>query len=209
MERPHIQSVLEDPGAQGLARVYATAFLDAADSVGVEQALEEFESFLVDVLQRNPEFDRLLRSGMLGREERLRLLEQVVAPHASPLFASFLRVLARHDRLDILPVIFRRARQEHEKRVGQGRVQVTSARPLSGENLRTIEQRLAAALPFQPIIETRTDPSLLGGIVIRVGDTVYDGSLRTRMKQLRGRLREGSLHEIQSRRDRFSHPEGD
>jgi F-type H+-transporting ATPase subunit delta len=49
----------------------------------------------------------------------------------------------------------------------------------------------------------------LGGIVIRVGDTIYDSSLALRIKQLRERLRQRSLHEIQSGRDRFGHPEGD
>jgi F-type H+-transporting ATPase subunit delta len=58
---------------------------------------------------------------------------------------------------------------------------------------------------FEPILETRLDTSLLGGVIIRIGDTVYDSSLRTRMKQLHERLRERSLHEIQVGRDRFSH----
>ena len=55
----------------------------------------------------------------------------------------------------------------------------------------------------------QVDESLIGGLVIQVGDTVYDSSLRTRIKTLAGRLTERTLNEIQSGRDRFSHPEGD
>ena len=53
------------------------------------------------------------------------------------------------------------------------------------------------------------NPAILGGMVIRVGDTVYDSSLKARLRQLRGRLKQQATHEIQSGRDRFRHPEGD
>jgi F-type H+-transporting ATPase subunit delta len=72
----------------------------------------------------------------------------------------------------------------------------------------TIKSRLQSALAAEPIVIPSVDERLIGGLVIQVGDTVYDGSLRTRLKNLRQRLREGYLNEIQSRRDRFSHSEG-
>lgn len=203
---PH---VLEDPSAQAVARVYSKAFLDAAQSVGAEDALEEFTSFLDDVLSKNPQFEAILLSGIVRRDEKVELIDRVVAPHGSQMFTSFLRVLARHDRLELLPIILHESRIEHETRTGRGRVRVISAQPLSDASWQRLQQRLGASLPFEPILEAQTDPSLLGGLVIQVGDTVYDSSLRTRMRQLRGRLRERSLHEIQSGRDRFSHPEGD
>ena len=79
----------------------------------------------------------------------------------------------------------------------------------AGITPRNVEARLKELFPFQPVLEPAVDPSLLGGLRIRVGDTVYDGSLRARLKQLRHRVRERSLHEIQSGRDRFSHSERD
>jgi F-type H+-transporting ATPase subunit delta len=88
-------------------------------------------------------------------------------------------------------------------------VTVVSARPLPDEWRDRIRRRLEETLPFKPIIENKVDPGILGGLIIQVGDTVYDSSLQARMKQLRGRLRQRSLHEIQSGRDRFSHSEGD
>lgn len=204
-----VPSVLDDPGSQAVAKVYADAFLDAARSAGVEGELEEFGSFMQDVLSSNAEFDRLLRSPMVNRDDKLRLIDRVVAPRGTPLFTNFLRVLARHQRLDLLPVILKRAQVEHEKRSGRRRVQVTSARPLSDDARRAIQDRLASVFPFQPILEVQTDPVLLGGLVIRVGDTVYDGSLRTRLRQLRARLRERYRNEIQRGRDRFRHSTGD
>ncbi|MGH7198996.1 MAG: ATP synthase F1 subunit delta [Planctomycetaceae bacterium] len=204
-----IKSVLEDPSAQAVARVYAEAFLTAAESIGAENALEEFQSFLDDVLDRNPEFKSILLSGIVGRDEKVGIIDRAIAPHGSEFFVNFLRVLARHDRLGLLPLVLQQSRTRYEEHLGRRRVQVISAGPLSDDMRERIRRQLAESLPFEPILETHTDPSILGGIVIQVGDTVYDSSLRARMKQFRARLRQRSLHEIQSGRDRFSHHAGD
>ena len=204
-----IRSVMEDPSAQAVARVYAEAFLEAAKSVGVEEALEEFASFIEDVVEPNPQFEQMLLSDFLGRDEKVDLIDRAVAPYGSELFVNFLRVLVRHDRMNLLPLILEESRKRHERETGRRRVQVTSATPLSEAAVSRIGQRLHERFAFEPIIDSQTDPSLLGGLVIQVGDTVYDGSLRTRLRQLQDRIRQRSLHEIQSGRDRFSSPEGD
>ena len=91
---------------------------------------------------------------------------------------------------------------------GKKMVLVRSAFELTDETLSSIKQRLSDTLGFSPVLQTSIDQSVIGGLVIQVDDTVYDGSLRTRLKQLRGRLSNRSIHEIQSGRDRFSYPEG-
>jgi F-type H+-transporting ATPase subunit delta len=200
--------VLEDPSAKAVARVYTQAFLDAAPSVGVENALEEFTSFVDDVLNPHPEFARLLTSEVIGKDDKLQLIERVVAPRASQLFTNFLRVLARHERLDLLPLILGEAWLLHEARSGKKRVTVRTAVKLSDGQLNDIKARLAAALSLDPVLIPEVDESLIGGLVVQIGDTVHDGSLRTRIRDLSHRLRERYLHEIQSGRDRFSHSAG-
>ena len=205
-----IASVMEDPSAVQIARVYAKSFLGAAEAtIGVAAALEEGQSFVDDVLKRNADFERLLVSPTINRGDKLKLIERVVAGRGSEFITSFLKVLARHDRLDLLPNILKAARIQNERSSGRKRVSVRTAKPLSDESRKAIGDRLRTALAIEPILEAETDPSLIGGMVIRVDDTVYDSSLRTRLKQLRARLRERSLHEIQTGRNRFSHPEGD
>lgn len=200
--------VLADPSARAVARVYAQAYLDAAASSGVSDPLEELTSFHDDVLQGFPQFAELLTSEAVTRDQKVALIDRVFRPRASEFFTSFLRVLSRHDRLNLLPVILNEARLEQERRAGQRRVQITTPLPLSGEHLGRIRDRLTAALPYTPVLQTETDASLLGGVVIRVGDTIFDGSLRARLNDLKQRMRERYLHEIQSGRDRFSSPEG-
>ncbi|MEX0702240.1 MAG: ATP synthase F1 subunit delta [Planctomycetales bacterium] len=207
--RTRIPSVLEEPSAQSIARVYADAFLDAAAAQGVEGALEEFGSFVEEVLAAHPDFADILTSGVVGRDQKVALIDRVVAPFGSELFTNFLRVLARHDRLELLPTILREGRIRHELRSGRRRVQVVTAAAVSDATRNRIRDLLAQSLPFEPVIEARTDAGLLGGMIIRVGDTVFDSSLRTRLHELRTRLHQRTLHEIQSGRDRFSHPAGD
>jgi len=200
--------VLEDPSAKAIAHVYAKAFLDAAQTIGVENALEEFTSFVDDVLNANPQFADLLTGQMVGRDDKLGIIERVVAPRGSEFFTNFLRVLARHERLDLVPLILSETWLAHETQAGRRRIKIRTAAPLDDTQLSHIKDRLAAALSFEPILIPEVDASLLGGLVVQIGDTVHDGSLRTRIGNLSQRLRERYLHEIQSGRDRFSSPEG-
>ena len=207
-ENARVRSVLEDPSTQAIANVYATSFLDAAGDQGGER-LEEFTSFVNDVLNANPEFRTILITGVANRDEQLQIIDRVIGPHGSEFFANFLKVLAKHERLGLLPAILEATQLEFEKRNGQQRVQVVSVTPLDDAALGRVREKIASAFSFDPIIENVTDPKLLGGLVIRVNNKVYDGSLRSRLNQLAKRMQQGSLHEIQSGRDRFSHPEGD
>ena len=207
--RTRVSSVMEDPSARAIARVHATALVDAAASAGVGDVLDELASFLDDVLEAQPEFHSILVGMAVGRDQKVAMIERVVGPVGTPVLTSFLTTLARHERLDLLPLVLEEARLIEDTRGGRKSVQVTSSQPLDPETLESIRASLDSALPFTPILDTQVDSSLIGGLVIQIENTVYDSSLRTRIKQLRDRMRERSLHEIQSGRDRFSHPAGD
>ena len=208
VETSQSSHVLEDPSAKAVARVYVTAFLDAAGEKKQAELLDEFTSFHDEVLLKNEQFNKLLTSEMTSTDEKLGLIERVVKPRASEILTNFLSVLARHGRIELLPLILAETWSEHERRQGKLRVQVKSAVSLSEEQLDRIKNRLQDALSTEPILMPTTDADLLGGLVIQVGDTVYDGSLKTRLRVLQQRLRERYLNEIQSGRDRFSSPEG-
>ena len=198
-----------NPKAEAVSRVYADALLDAAPAGQAGAVVEELASFLAEIQKAKPEFLALLGSAMISGDEKTAVLKRAVVPFVSQTLGNFLCILAEHGRLELLSQILQTAQRRHEARSGQGRVLVQSALPLSQAEQDNIRRQLAASLPFEPILELKTDPSLLGGLVLRIGDTVYDGSLRARLKQLRTRMRERSLYEIQSGRDRFSHSERD
>ena len=202
---PH---VLEDPSTKAVAHVYAIALSDAAKAVGNTEILEELDSFLHATVEASPEFRAILTTSLTSHKDKLGVIDRVVAGRASDFLTNFLRVLARHDRLDLLPLIAKDARLEFERRSNQTRVSVKSAVALTDAQRQRIADRLRDVFKFEPILQPTIDAGLLGGLVIQVGDTVYDSSLRTQLRVLRTRLRERYLNEIQSGRDRFCHSEG-
>ncbi|MCA9048346.1 MAG: ATP synthase F1 subunit delta, partial [Planctomycetaceae bacterium] len=200
--KTRVDHVLEDPGAKAVASLYARSFLSAAQQNGVAEADEELTSFVDDVLNTHPQFRDILTSDSVSRDDKLALVDRSLAPHCSEFFANFLKVLIRHGRIGLISQIRYVVRTVQEELAGQRRVRVRSAKPLSDGSRRSIEEHLKNKLGFDPILQESVDESLIGGLVIQVGDTVYDSSLRTRLKTLTSRLTERTLNEIQSGRDR-------
>jgi F-type H+-transporting ATPase subunit delta len=183
-------SVLDDPGSRAVARVYAEAYLAAAAGSGIDtaEAVRDLQSFATDVLAASPEIETALTSGLVKQDALLALIDRAIAPRVSQVLANFLRVLVTHGRLGLLPVIAREVGVKFDEQMGRKRVKVTSSHPVDAGRLDHIRRSLDAALPFEPIVDVDVDPRLLGGLVIQVGDKVYDASLRTRLDQLRERL---------------------
>lgn len=199
----------QDPSVQSVARVYAVSLLNAAEAAQVvDPVLSDLQALDQEILVPYPQFEELLCGVGTSEEVRLSLIDRTLAPRLHPVVVNFLKVLARHHRLGLLPSVVAAVTQEHERRQGQVRVQVTTAVPLSGDSLEQLRQRLRETLSATPIVETTVDPQVVGGLLIRVGDTVYDGTVRNRLRQLRSRLRERYLNEVQRGRDRFSHSAG-
>jgi F-type H+-transporting ATPase subunit delta len=193
-----------DTGAAQIARAYAVALYDAAQAAGqVDAVVEEYESFIGDVLARNPDFERALTSGVIGRDDKAATLRRVFENRASSMFLNFLLVMNDHRRLDLLRAVLPQLHTIRDQRRGLVPVHVQSAAALDPAEVSAIESRLAAVVAGRPVVHHETDPALLGGMVIRVGDTVFDGSVRTRLRRMREQLIQRSTHEIQSRRDQF------
>jgi F-type H+-transporting ATPase subunit delta len=190
-----------------VARRYAEALIDAAQKEGqVDPALEELAEFESDVLGRFPRFGELLASGRVPVGDKDRILTEAFSGRASDLVLRFLRVLNRHGRSGLLAPIVAEARTIWDRRNRRIPVTVRSAVPLGDDQVQALRERLAGLVPGTPILKIATDPALIGGLVVQVGDQLYDASVKSRLAQLRHRLIEGKLHEIQSRRDQFSYP---
>jgi F-type H+-transporting ATPase subunit delta len=121
---------------------------------------------------------------------------------------DFLYVLNDHDRLQIFRSVYGEMQKLDDLRHRRFRVTVESVTPLAVDQKERLMHDLRATFRLEPILDERTDADLLGGMVVRVSDWVFDGSVRTQLVSLRKQLREMSSHEIQSRRDRFSAAEG-
>jgi F-type H+-transporting ATPase subunit delta len=201
--------LVADVSAQRVARVYAEALLNAADKESQADAVfEELESLVHDVFAAQPQFETLLSSAAAGRKARADILQSVFAGRASKLFYNFLLVLNDQDRLDLLRAILAAYRELNDERHARIRVQVESAVPLPEDQKAHLQEQIREAFHLEPMVEAKVNASLLGGLRVRVGDWLYDASVRTRLDKIRNQLIAGSSHEIQSQRDRFCLAEG-
>jgi len=198
-----------DVGGQQIAAVYAKAFLGATEAAGnTDAALAELDSFVTDVFDKVPRLDAILSSAIVSADEKIAILDKAIGSRASPLVLNLLKVLARHGRLDVLHGVRREAHKIVDKLRARMRVQVATAAEFDGGLRQRLTDVLRGMLGGEPVLEISTRPDLIGGIVLRVGDTVYDGSVSTRLERMREQMIHRSIHEIQSRRDRFSSTEG-
>jgi F-type H+-transporting ATPase subunit delta len=194
-----------DTGAWRTAIVYAEALIGAAENAGATDAVvQEFDSFIDDVLEKLPKLEAVLTSGFVDEEIKEAMLKKALAKSASPVFLSFLQVLARHGRLDMLRLVHLTTHEEYNRVKNRLRVLVSTAEPLDAAAEQTITQEIKNRLQMQPIFDKQVQPELIGGLVLRIGDRVYDGSIATQLKRLREQMVTRSINEIQSRRDRFS-----
>ena len=202
-----VASMEAEVGVEHIADVYAQALLSAAEKAGqTASAIAEFDALMAEVLDANPRFQAVISSAIVSPEETSGILNRVLGGRVSTLFMNFLQVVSRHGRLDCLRSIHLQTHILYDLLQNRIRVQVITAEPLTPELEAKMRISLRAKLGGEPIMETLVDPGLIGGVVLRLGDTVYDGSIANQLHTLRQDMMDWSAHEIQSRRDRFVNP---
>ncbi|MGE0605579.1 MAG: ATP synthase F1 subunit delta [Pirellulales bacterium] len=196
-----------DSRSRQVATVYAKAFLGAAGEKA-QDLLEELGSLVTDVLNGFPAWETVLSSALVSPDEKVAMLDRTVGPQASATLLNFLKVLARHGRLDCIRPIYRLAQSLHNESQGKIPVEVRTAEPLDDQLAQRIAQAVRGLTGREPQLLPETDPSLIAGVVLRIGDTVYDASVSSQLERTRVQMINRSVHEIQSRRDRFRHSGG-
>jgi F-type H+-transporting ATPase subunit delta len=193
-----------DSGEGKLARVYAEALFNVAEKSGKgDLLLEQIESLVHDLFRRQPLLEAFFDSNAIKRDSKAKVLRATLEPALDSTFFDFLMVLNEHDRLGLIRSIWVAYRQLRDKRARRVRVRVRSVSPLSNDQLARLQQEMRDVFQLEPVIETNIDEGLLGGMVVQVGDWLFDGSVRTRLEQLRKQLMVRRNYEIQGRRDRF------
>jgi F-type H+-transporting ATPase subunit delta len=199
------QSERIDVGAQQVAAVYARALLGAAEKAGVSDRLvEEYADVVEHVLRREPKFRAVLTSGFVDHEQKIGILDRVFKGRVSNVLLNFFKVLSQHGRLDLIAAAYDQLVEAYDELRGRVKVEVRTVAPLDAPAIEQIKNQVTRLVGGEPRLELREDPELIGGVVLRVGDTVYDGSIATQLRDAKANMIHRSVHEIQSRRDRFS-----
>ena len=198
-------------GAEGsserrVARVYAEALLDvAAQRDQADDIGQELEALVSEVFDGAPEVEATLGSPVVKRSVKTPLLATVFKGQVSDLLFNFLNVLNSKDRLSLVRHVSAAYRDLLDQRAKRLRVKVRSAVPLTDGQTEQLIQAIGQATGLDPVVSAQIDPALLGGMIVQVGDQVFDSSVRTRVESIRNQLLARSSYEVQAGRDRFSH----
>ena len=172
---------------------YARALLDVAikesDPAQVAEDLAEFAA----LVSGNADLHGALTNPVVPASAKQRLVNELVTRQGlKPPVSKLLLMLAERDRMGLLPDlvdVYRERLMDHE---GVIRAEVTSATEISVERAEQLKQRLASATGRTVTMTTKVDPSLIGGVVARIGSTVYDGSVATQLEKMREKLLQGT-----------------
>lgn len=171
-----------------VARNYAATLFDLAQR---HEGLEAFAGgvdTLVGLLDQNPSFRVFLETPRIADHDKKALLRRVFSDVLPRPLLNFLLVTVDKRRQRLLGHIAEEFHALLDEHLGRTHVTVTVARQIDAAALEEVSGRLSALLGREAIPHVRINPAILGGVHLKTGDTVYDGTLRRRMKQLRRQL---------------------
>lgn len=181
-----VQATVFEEDRSGASRNYAEALLNVAEDGGQADAvIDELEEFVADLVVDDSRFHELFNNPVVRVESRDRLLVETFEEWAHPTLLRFLRVLNRHGRLALLATIAVQARALWDQRQNRRPATIRSASPLDEGQRGALFERLSHMLAAAPVIRFEVDPALIGGLVVQVGDDVYDASIRNRLDLMR------------------------
>ena len=171
-----------------VARNYASALFDLAVRDGAAESFGEGLEIVAELLDEVPSFRRFLEVPGVSRDQKKALLGESFGDRVPTPVLHFLFLVVDRGRQRLLRQIHREYRGLLDEHLGREHVDVTVARALDGEGETSVTQHLSGVLGKDVVPHFRIDPRLLGGIVFRSGDVVYDGSVRRRLDQMKRRL---------------------
>ena len=188
-EQPEHATAL-DSDDQQVGLLYAKALLGAAGS-NVDSVVSELEAVVGECLDKHPNLETALASPRINQEQKESLLDRIFSGRVDATLLNFLKVLCRRDRIASLRAIQVTATEMREEQLGKQRVLVTSAQPLTDEQRNNIASALKTAYGKESVLVEKIDETLLGGVVLRIGDEVLDGSVLGKMDSIRSAVTSG------------------
>jgi F-type H+-transporting ATPase subunit delta len=188
-----------DIAVDRVAKIYAQAVVEAADAAGCRrEVLAELGSLAREVLPKVPQAAAVFASPKVPAEEKAAVIDKVAKGRLLPTSVNALHVLARHGRLGMLGAVVAAAERLADERDGRKQATFTTAVPLDDAERSRVVADIERAVK-SPLTPTFTvDPSLIGGLVVRIGDTIYDQSVATSLTRLGGRLQIRNIQAIQN-----------
>lgn len=190
-------AVTSDKGF-AIARVYAEAMLQLAESQGDSEILfEELRNF-ADCVELDSDLHDFVSSPMVDLEARRKMLENVFRGKRTDLFVDGLQVMNRKGRLGLISAVAEAYRLERDKLRNRTEVRVKSASPLTAELHAKLKEAMSQRVGHDVDLVEEVDESLIGGLVLQIGDEKLDASIATRLKRIGESLLDRAAREIHS-----------
>jgi len=175
-----------------LARRYARALFDIGKEEGqVRRSLSELEDFF-EALEASVELREAMESGYISRQVKQTALESLLSPTSYlQSTKSFLSLLVEKGRMNVLAAIITELRRMTEEYEGIERVMVTVPMAMPSSQKDFLRAVLEKRTGKKILLDESIDPEILGGMIVRMGSTVYDGSVSTQIQQIRQNLQKG------------------
>ncbi len=199
-----LQPTVLDIGAEQLGKPYARALIAAAAKAGVaDEVFAQLCEVVDEALHQNPRLAAALASPRVGESEKNRIVDRLFGGRVNEVLLRGMKVMNAHGRLGFLPAVRDAAAKILDEQVGRVVAEVRTAVPLSDDLRGEILHRLGESLGKQIRLKESVDPSLIGGMLIRVGDTVFDTSVSGRLAKLGRSVRSGFAQQLLQRSSRF------
>ncbi len=172
-----------------VARRYATALAEVAIARKEAREVQEELTAWQQLIESNPKLQEVFRNPTIPLDQKRSVLNKLLdRAKARQTTANFLKLLLRNQRITELAEINRRFAQVLDDRAGVVATTVTTARPVPEGSQRELHEKLSALTRKKVRLTFETDPDLIGGLVARIGSTVYDGSVRNQLRQIKERM---------------------
>ncbi len=193
-----------DIGKQQVAAVYAKALIGAAQKAGnTGDVIEELDSIVDDVLAKSPDFEATIGSSRISTEEKTGLIDRAFKG-ASEQIITFLKVLANHDRLDCIREVRTEAKRLYNDLQKRRAVEVITAKALTKPQRKEVVETLQKKMNCEVDLTEKVDEDIIGGMIVRVGDTIIDGSVRNKLTEMKSQAMQKVVEQIHGGSDRFS-----
>lgn len=189
---------------QQLGEVYAKALFGVGEKSGsTEKLIDELKSINAAVAEL-PKLNDALTAPQIGTEEKTALVEKAFSGKTSGPMMNFLKVIVQKDRFDCLPAVAVAAQQMHDQLSGKIQATLITAEEVDKKNRAEIAEQLSKKLGKEVELNAEVDPSIIGGVVVRVGDTVYDSSVAGQLEQVRAKAMKKASDVIREQLNRFT-----
>lgn len=171
--------------SQTVARRYATALADVLVGQGEERVIQDELIGWGLMISSNSQLQEVFANPTIPYDQKRKVLQELISrTNVNQLTANFLQILLKNQRLTVLDEINGKFAEVLDARAGVVAAHVTTARPASEDMKRLLVEKLSRITGKNVRLSFSTDDSLIGGMVTRVGSTVYDGSIRSQLDRM-------------------------